>query len=144
MKRNMQDSGLIAMHARRGCIRLPTWRSLVIAAAVLLGGCGDGQEAARVPAVSQPEPDLATKQGWGGAKVYDEVCDKCHKMGVDGAPELGDPGAWKARLAKGEDVLMHHVREGFNKMPPKGRCEFCTDEQLRAAMNFMLDESGAR
>ncbi len=126
----------------------PRWRRAVVLATalLLLGACGDGQETqqvARAPAVTAAEPDLATQRGWDGAKVYDEVCDKCHKMGVDGAPELGDPEAWEPRIAKGEEVLMRHVTEGFNKMPPRGRCEFCTDEQLRAAMRFMIDNSGA-
>ena len=31
------------------------------------------------------EPTLAEKRAWRGAKVYEEVCDHCHKMGVDGA-----------------------------------------------------------
>jgi cytochrome c5 len=92
------------------------------------------------PAV-ESQPDAETRKSWGGAEIYDEVCDKCHKMGVDGAPELGDVEAWRPRVQQGQEVLFDHVLDGFKKMPARGECEFCSDEQLRAAMEFMISRS---
>lgn len=86
---------------------------------------------------SEPEPRTA----WTGSKIYDEVCDRCHKMGVDGAPELGDKRAWAKRIGKGEAVLLEHVKEGFGEMPPRGKCEFCSDDQLQSAMRYMIGKS---
>ena len=104
-------------------------------------GTGGGERAGAPPPAEDKGPTLAEKRDWSGAKVYDEVCDKCHKMGVDDAPVLGDTQAWAPRIEKDEEVLYRHVLEGFNKMPPRGDCGFCTDAQLREAMQYMLGES---
>jgi cytochrome c5 len=107
----------------------------------LLGACGQDPEPVQPLADRAPEPTRAEKRAWDGAKVYDEVCDKCHKMGVDQAPILGDTEAWAPRIDKGEEILYRHVLDGFNEMPPRGDCEFCTDAQLRSAMRYMLANS---
>jgi cytochrome c5 len=120
-----------------GTLRL-SMSALVLAGA--LGACGEDEpKLARAPA--EPEITDAERASWGGAEIYDEVCDKCHKMGVDGAPELGDTPAWQERFAKGRDTLLQHVHEGFKEMPARGDCEFCSDEQLSAALDFMLEKS---
>lgn len=116
----------------------------LLAGPLALGACTDGgREVAEVVATppATGAADEKTRNSWGGAEIYDEVCDKCHKMGVDGAPELGDVEAWRPRVAKGSEVLFDHVLNGFNKMPARGRCGFCSDAQLRQAMDFMIDNS---
>lgn len=124
-----------------------TWRLLLwVPLGAALAACGQDQDEAADrarPAQIEEEkgPSVAEKRAWSGAKVYDEVCDKCHKMGVDEAPVVGETGAWAPRIDKGEDVLYRHVLEGFNEMPARGECEFCTDQQLRAAMEHMIEES---
>lgn len=121
---------------------------LALALTLALVGCGGdpGDQAARETppaAAADTEPTLADKRTWDGAKIYDEVCDQCHKMGFDGAPELDDAEAWAPRVAKDRETLYDHVLNGFNKMPARGECDFCTDEQLRAAMRYMLDNNAA-
>ena len=54
-----------------------------------------------------------------------------------GAPKVGDAAAWAPRLAKGNDVLLKHVVEGFNAMPPKGTCMDCTDEDFKKLIEKM-------
>ena len=93
-------------------------------------------------AAPEPEPFTAAECAtWSGEKVYDEVCDRCHKMWVDGAPVVGDQAVWKPRIAKGRQTLLHHIYDDFNKMPARGECDFCSDSQLAAALDFMLQQS---
>src|SRR6476659_10093090 len=41
-----------------------------------------------------------------GQAVYTAVCAACHGTGAAGAPQLGDAGAWSARIAQGYDTLV--------------------------------------
>jgi len=109
-------------------------------AAALVVGCSSEEDSTEV-AVQRETASAAEREAWGGAKIYDEVCDRCHKMGVDGAPELDDEEAWKPRQAKGRETLLNHVLQGFKKMPPRGDCEFCSDAQLGKALDYMIQRS---
>jgi cytochrome c5 len=42
------------------------------------------------------------------------------------------------RAQKGEDVLVHSAVNGLNAMPPRGGRADLSDEQIRAAVEFML------
>ena len=75
-----------------------------------------------------------------GQKVYQASCQACHAAGVAGAPKLGDKAAWAPRIAKGVDVLVSSVKNGLNVMPPKGGCMSCSDEELRAATDYIVAE----
>jgi cytochrome c5 len=115
-------------------------RAVIAAAAIaILSGCSDGGDSTAVP-VQRETASAQERATWGGAKIYDEVCDRCHKMGVDGAPELDDIAAWEPRLAKGRDTLLNHVYDGFKEMPPRGDCEFCSDAQLAEAVEYMIGQ----
>lgn len=74
-----------------------------------------------------------------GADVYQASCFACHGTGAMGAPKKGDAVAWKPRLAQGMDVLLDHAINGFNAMPPKGTCMACSDDEIQAAIDFMLE-----
>ena len=76
-----------------------------------------------------------------GEQVYSTFCFACHTTGVSGAPLLGDAAAWEPRLAKGMDVLMANTVNGINVMPAKGTCMACSDAELQAAVDYMLDAS---
>jgi len=73
-----------------------------------------------------------------GADVYQASCFACHGTGAMGAPKKGDAAAWEPRLAKGADVLLHNAINGINAMPPKGTCMACSDEEIQAAIDFMV------
>lgn len=68
---------------------------------------------------------------------YDKSCKLCHDSGLMGAPKTGDVAAWAPRLEKGNELLMKHVKEGFNAMPPKGTCMDCTDEEFQKLIDKM-------
>lgn len=74
-----------------------------------------------------------------GQAVYDRFCATCHAAGVAGAPTLDDGAAWEPRLAKGMDTLWDHTLNGFNAMPAKGTCMNCSDDELRGALDYMVD-----
>lgn len=73
-----------------------------------------------------------------GADVYQASCFACHGTGAMGAPKKGDAAAWQARKAQGMDVLLEHAIKGFNAMPPMGTCMACSNDEIKAAVEFML------
>ena len=74
-------------------------------------------------------------------KIYDTKCMACHNTGVAGAPKLGDKAAWAPRIEAGMDALMASAVNGKNAMPPKGTRMECTDEQLKAVVEYMVNAS---
>lgn len=74
-------------------------------------------------------------------KIYDTKCMACHNTGVAGAPKLGDKAAWAPRIEAGMDAMMASAVNGKNAMPPKGTCMECTDEQLKAVVEYMVNAS---
>lgn len=77
-----------------------------------------------------------------GDQVYNASCLACHSVGVAGAPKLGDNAAWAGRASKGIDALLSTAISGINAMPPKGTCADCSDEELKAAIEYILSQSG--
>ena len=75
-----------------------------------------------------------------GSEVYDKFCFACHTTGVGGAPKYGDAAAWTDRAAKGMDTLWSSTLNGLNAMPAKGTCMTCSNDELRAAMDYMMGE----
>ena len=75
-----------------------------------------------------------------GQKIYQQSCQACHASGVAGAPKLGDKDAWAPRIATGMDAMMANVMNGKNAMPPKGACASCSDDDLKAAAQYMVDQ----
>ncbi|MCS6137379.1 cytochrome c5 family protein [Shewanella baltica] len=69
--------------------------------------------------------------------IFNKACTVCHSMGVAGAPKVHNAAEWEPRLAKGIDALLHSVKTGLNAMPPGGMCTDCTDDDYKAAIEFM-------
>ena len=75
-----------------------------------------------------------------GAAVYQQACFSCHASGVAGAPKLGDADGWAPRIAQGVEVLHQHSLQGIRAMPPKGGFMNLRDAQVRAAVDYMIDQ----
>jgi cytochrome c len=79
-----------------------------------------------------------------GKSVYEQNCMACHGEGVAGAPKLGEMGDWKERLPKGIDAMVALVIEGVQgysgAMPPRGGNTKLTDDQIREAVQYMVDK----
>jgi cytochrome c5 len=80
-----------------------------------------------------------------GPQVYNEACLICHAPpGVGGAPITGEPDHWTERLAQGMDTLIEHAIVGFQGedgyMPPKGGRVDLSDEEVAAAVDYMVEQ----
>ena len=73
-----------------------------------------------------------------GKAVYDKTCQVCHASGVANAPKLGDKAAWAARTGQGVPALVATVIKGKGAMPPKAGAADLKDDDIKAAVEFML------
>jgi len=80
-----------------------------------------------------------------GEAVYNQGCMACHAQGVAGAPKFGDTEAWTDRIAQGMEVLYDHSINGFQgdagMMPPKGGFTNLSDEEVKAAVDYMVENA---
>lgn len=90
------------------------------------------------PAVAEVEPAKPMT----GEQVYQKSCGLCHGTGSANSPKLGDVAAWKPRIEKGMDALYASVKNGIpgTAMMAKGTCAACSDEELNAAVDFMVSK----
>jgi cytochrome c5 len=111
-------------------------------------GAAAAAPATEAPAVEAPteaatEPSAAAPADTGkGKDIYDAACTVCHSAGVAGAPKLGDKAAWASRIEKGIEALYHSSINGFmgtaGMMPPKGGRPDFADEDIKAAVDYMV------
>lgn len=92
-------------------------------------------EAAADGAAAEMDPAVAAIDG---AAVYGGICMACHEAGIAGAPVRGDAAAWEPRLAQGFETLYDHAINGFNAMPPKGGNPSLSDDEIKAAVHYMV------
>jgi len=76
-----------------------------------------------------------------GEEIYNSSCMACHGTGVPGAPQLGDAAQWSARVSKGMAVVYSNAINGVNAMPPKGTCMSCSDDEINATVDYMVENS---
>lgn len=76
-----------------------------------------------------------------GEEVYSTKCFTCHGTGAAGAPKIGDAGAWSGRISQGIDTLYASAINGVRGMPPKGLCMDCSDDELKGAVDHMVENS---
>lgn len=76
-----------------------------------------------------------------GEEIYNAKCLACHASGAAGAPKLGAVDDWKDRIAKGMDVLYDSAINGFQGMVARGLCNDCSDEELKASVDYMVEKS---
>lgn len=74
-----------------------------------------------------------------GQQVYQAACFACHGTGALDAPKPNAP-EWKPRIAQGFDVMLKHSIEGFNNMPAMGTCMNCSEDEIAAAIRFMIED----
>ncbi len=73
-----------------------------------------------------------------GEQVYNVMCVTCHDAGLADAPIKGSDQMAQRLIEKGIDTLVMNAINGINVMPPRGGDANLTDEQIRAAVEFML------
>lgn len=103
------------------------WRSVSVGAALVL----------------LCSPSLAadtTAPARSGRAIYSVSCVSCHGYGMRGAPKVTDVAAWAPRLAQGKDKMYQHVIEGMGWMPRRGTCSTCSDDEVKAAVDYMVSQ----
>lgn len=118
------------------------------AVALTLAACGKSETPAApqatqaAPAAPAPAP---VAENTVGKSVFGKTCSMCHAAGVAGAPKPGDKADWGPRIAQGKDVLYKHAMEGFTgskgMMPARGGNQALTDDEVKAAVDYMADQS---
>ena len=83
--------------------------------------------------------------GFNAQQKYMSSCFACHSTGAAGAPRVGSGMSveWESRLEKGLDAVVQNAINGINTMPAKGLCFDCSDEDLRAIVEYMIDSSNS-
>lgn len=80
-----------------------------------------------------------------GREINHRVCSICHQDGKMTAPLIGDGPAWMYRLKQsGIKALYQHVIKGYNSMPIRGACTTCSDQDIMAAVDYLLEQSLSR
>ena len=80
-----------------------------------------------------------------GKQVYVNACIICHQDGKMGAPLIGNSAGWFMRLKEsGLSGLYRNAIHGYNSMPPKGACVTCSDNDITAAVDYLLHKSLSR
>lgn len=74
-----------------------------------------------------------------GADIYNKSCVACHTSGVLGAPKLQNAADWAPRLEKGFDAVWENAIKGIGGMPPMGTCGDCSNDDIKAAIEHMIE-----
>ena len=98
--------------------------------------CVEGEECAKAVVTTAASSASGIRSG---EEVYNNSCATCHSIGLAGAPKFADLASWGSRPDEGIEHLTEQVKNGLNGMPPMGMCMDCADEELTAAVQYMLD-----
>lgn len=108
-------------------------------AGVYAGETGRAQARAEAEAAAADAPQVAFDGSTDGEMIYGRVCAACHDAGVAGAPTL-ERDSWNNRLDKEREELIASVVNGLGAMPPRAGRNDLSDEQIEAAVDYMLDQ----
>lgn len=135
------------------------------AAALVIAGCGSEQEEITLSQAQEAEmaerlapvgevvmqgdaaaaaPAAAAGSASGSAErspqdIYNAYCTTCHSIGLAGAPKTGEAADWEPRIAQGMDVVYQNAITGIRGMPPRGLCMDCSDEEMQAVTDWMIE-----
>jgi cytochrome c5 len=120
-----------------------------VAAVVEVASNAQEQVAAEVEVASNEQEQVAAVEavqadsGSEGEAVYKRACISCHLAGAAGAPKVGDATAWSTRIGKGNDALVQSAIAGVpgTAMIARGACNTCSDDEIRAAVEYMVSQS---
>ena len=121
--------------------------TLTLCAAAVLSACGKQDSAAPVTPAAAPAAVAtpAAPENSAGKSVFNKTCAMCHAVGAAGAPKPGDKADWGPRIAQGNELLYKHAIGGFTGskglMPPRGGAATLSDEEVKSAVNYMVDAS---
>ena len=98
------------------------------------------EKVAEKPAAEAKPAEAAASDDGIGKVIYTQTCFACHGTGILESPKKGDAAAWKKRsdALGGIDGLLKSAIVGKGAMPPKGGAANLSDEDLKAAIEYMM------
>lgn len=90
--------------------------------------------------VAKPQTAQVELSATAGQDRYKSTCAVCHETGVGGAPKFRNEADWKERMKAGIDGMLKIAIQGKGAMPPKGTCMQCSDEELKATIEYMIPQ----
>jgi cytochrome c5 len=105
---------------------------------ILLSLCLPALAADKVAYIVPDDTALKT-----GRTIWIDNCEGCHGYGIADAPIPMQPDDWANRVGKGRTLLYRHAIEGFigedySAMPARGGNEELNDNEVKAAVDYML------
>ena len=74
-----------------------------------------------------------------GSDIYAKACVGCHSVGVLNAPKMRDAADWAPRMLQGFDTVWQNAIKGIGAMPAMGTCGDCSDDDIKAAIEHMIE-----
>ena len=118
------------------------------------GAASEAAASGTAPAAGKSEAAAPAEGGSGdvmatGKKVFDGLCFGCHgaNSAIPDTPRVTHKDEWAPRIKKGKDTLFKHALEGFQDkgmMPAKGGNTELSDDEVKAAVVYMVNESGGK
>lgn len=145
-KRITQGYDTLLQHALNGIRKMPSrggepdLTDLEVARAMVYMANAGG---AKFEAVLSKEVEPTAAQLEQGKKVYAENCASCHDTGLTGAQKLTDTKAWDALIKQGKKYLYPAAINGTFGGPAKGGNDKLTDDETKAAVDYMVNEAKA-
>lgn len=125
---------MITTRLPEGCVRLLARALLMLVGCFAVSACGPAGDNSTLSG-----SEKTAKVPASGEVIYNRWCISCHLSGVSGSPRLGRHEDWSMRLPKGRDTMLMNLKAGIGAMPPRGLCSSCSDEELEASLDYMLD-----
>ena len=107
----------------------------------LLAGLGLTLLAAHTISIKAADADESAEAFGGsldGRFLYEKACGSCHTNGFNGVPRLV-ASDWPQYKQVGLEAYTRMAIEGVGIMPARGGQSDMSDEQVRRAMQYMLD-----
>lgn len=82
-----------------------------------------------------------TEENSVGKQVYNQVCSVCHSTGMMNSPRFGNADDWAPRLEQGIETVYGHALNGLNMMPARGGNPTLSDDEVKAAVDFMISSA---
>ena len=92
-------------------------------------------------AAESGKPEQVADASLSADQLYTQACSACHATGVLNAPKLGDKEGWQPRVAKGIDQLYASAINGIGTMPPKGGRIDISDDDIKKAVDYMIESA---
>ncbi|MGR4070446.1 c-type cytochrome [Billgrantia sp. C5P2] len=102
-------------------------------------GAADEEAVEEASADEEAAGDEPAHAGIDGEAIYNQACMACHMTGAAGAPRRGEAGEWEGRIDQDIETLYDHAINGVGAMPPKGGNMGLSDDEVRAAVDFLVE-----